>query len=454
MASVMDFIKKSATEKKKAPEYGTGLILEATSFSGIPRNGSAKLTDAINKFITSKGLNPDGVGLPIKGKVKLSFDPNIKEGSEVEVILGEGIPGVSEGMKTSKIVENLVKGYCEEGATLALNDTRVGKDGKIKCRWATNVSPDRRSLGVGIATPPMITYRLEKEPVSFSLGAFTTSGNKGSEDADARIKSRLAEHMTALAKVVEAQKPAVTVFQSMYHPERAVAIDSAEESDILIELDKMNRSLENHLGDSYVLRLFSKELNVCASATGYVKQEKQADGRYAPEPLENSLARTLGNFGTNQATTMKMEALSGASDVRSEIIPGEAVTMVMNPNDPSTSTVVKYIKDLLSRYNDPTDPNHETFNKFLWSQSGIQSKIFIQMPLSDAAEGKPMMTGSITGSNERHYSFDEVRTPNFEGVSRTAKAVSESAPSAQKPEENTSSAPSMEEEDAFSGVSF
>lgn len=390
MAKISEFLKKKQDKKAstKAPEkeYGTGMVIELPDNFSIPGKNAPQLKTAIDKFITSIGQNPEGTGLVVPGKVVLSFDDKAPVGSNVEV-------KIAPDRQTRTVVSDLVMGLVEKGSHLALEGAHVCEPGKVETRWANMATPGRREVISGLAAMPKVSW--------------PGTDGKNRKVAIEDLTDEMAKDLeNAVGDPKRASKIRYT--RTFFQPESAVAVQTGDTEILAKKVAESGVSV----GNTYLLRLFSKEGQSVASVQGFVGQVKDEKGSWVPQSLTDSLNKAM-----NYVNKDKLEGLSNASDLTMEIIPGTDYTTVFNADAQSTQNrTMSIVKNLLSMH------QKESFEKYASVHSGFRSTIGILMTPIEGSTREPMLYNSIRGGNEIYKNRDMIRTPNFEGFTASNEA--------------------------------
>lgn len=411
MAKISEFLKKKQDEKvsAKAPEkeYGTGMVIALPDDFETPRGSSTPIMD---KFISSIGQNPEGNCLVVKGKVVLSFDEKAPVGSDVEV-------KIAPERQTRAIVANLIKGEVEKGSHLVLEGARVTGDGKVEARWAKNGSPNKRPVVVGLATEAEVSWPggpgTDGKPIKVAIGDLSDENSKDLE--------------SALNDPIRAEN--IKYDRTFYFPEKAIAVQTGD-TDVLAK-----KVLDSgvSVGNTYILRLFSKEGQIVGSVQGFIGKVKDEKGAWVNQSMTDSLNKTMTFFYDKK----KLSALSEAKDLTMEIIPGNKYSTIRpkkDPNNPGLKTpsqTTAVVADLLERF------KKETFSEYIYAtQTGFRSTIGT-LSVTSSPSQEPWLYETFKGGHEYYKNRDMIRTPNFEGftASNEAEQTAEQASSQEVEEE-------------------
>lgn len=417
--------KPNKEKNEKAPRYA--VVVELSSPSGIPQKGAPGVGEkTFRDFCEKMGVSPEGTGLPIKGKVLESFDPALPVGSEISVDL-------APGTNTMSVIKNLSAGYVNAGSQVVLE--ALSHEGeKLSARWSTNVSPTHRGMIGGVADGEAIFWKNEKgESVGLNLGAYASAGK------DPKKMEILEEKMKSLRVAASAEVPDIRVQRTVYFPKESLVVGKGalDMATLAAEIEKMpdaKRGFALRLSSSgEAVTLSGERRNVATTENGVKK--------YVPESGEAALKRLIEK-NQNEGVRRKIEKIEKAGGTV-ELIPATTLFMAANKRVKTDSATAKHVEDLVTRFFNADDKNHQKFLAQTYMNTGLRPSLVVTLAPSEANPSNPPYLSVIPGNQERYASLNALPTAAFDGKIAVRPAASDPA---SKVEGSAPEAPAIEEE--------
>lgn len=433
MAGLTDEIKKNASGKKGEPVNRFALVVTLSNLSGLPKKGAPGVGEkSFKEYCAKNGIDPEGNGLTVKGKVQTSFSSDVAVGSDVSVTL-------SPQTNTLSILKNLSAGYVSgpengaAGSRLVLEGVSI-EGGKLTARWGSNASDTHRGIVQGFVGPEAIFWKdANGKATGINLGSYSSR-------SDEKKMSTLDEKMKSLAAAAMSDRATnIRVVRTVYQPgeSRLIGQGNVDIAALTAEIGKIAEKGQR----AYAIRLSVPGDSL--TITGEVRTVAGNDGKEVLEPVKDSLDRALSSTVGKEGVKKKVERLEAAG-CKIELIPGNVLSMAFNPSSPVDNTTVKHVNDLIERYNAPDDNKHEKFLRQAWMTSGVREGVMITLPTTEAHPVNPPYLSVVQGSSVRYNGVNEIPTPHFDGVNNRPEAAAKT-PAPEAPKEPV--APEAEPED-------